>query len=281
MNYAAYAKQITQLNPPNNVYIAFLDILGFSNFVRQNTHSDVIKIYQSVFRCTIDMTLAETAEQVVPDSQWLKDIIDPNNYDMSPKLDNVSINVLSISDSIILATTDDKFTSFIKLVATVRNIMARTLYLGFPLRGAITHGMLTLDSQQASNQSKIIHHQMFGLPIVEAVELEKEQIWSGCAIHENVTQHIGHKLMGLDYTMLVPYEIPLKNKKLEPLLAVNWAYTFFESDLKDISSQRIRDSFSSHGKNTSNINSLIDNTIDFFEAMKHYIPIAQQEVCND
>ncbi|MFT4060271.1 MAG: hypothetical protein QM652_12070 [Legionella sp.] len=171
MNYTDYAEQITELNPATNVFVAFLDILGFSGFVKQNTHSDVVKIYQSVFRCTIDMTLAETAEQLIPDSQWLKDIIDTNNYDMSQKLDNVSINVLSISDSIILATTDDKFTSFIKLVAAVRNIMARTLYFGFPLRGAIARGMLTLDSQQAYNQSKIVHHQMFGLPIVEAAEL--------------------------------------------------------------------------------------------------------------
>ncbi|MDP3561373.1 MAG: hypothetical protein Q8R83_04255 [Legionellaceae bacterium] len=278
MSYEAYAKQITQIKPAAPVFVAFLDILGFSDFVKNNSHAEVVKIYQAVFRSIIDMTLTETAEQLLPESQWLKDITNPNNHDLSPKLDNVSINVLSISDSIILSTTDDEFKNLIKLIATVRNIMARTLYFGFPLRGAITHGMLTLDSQESFGQSKIIHHQMFGLPIVEAAELEKIQHWSGCVIHENVALHIGYKLRGLDYTMLVPYEIPLKDKTPELMLAVNWVYTFLESDQKDINSQRIKDSFASHRKTTNNATVLIDNTIKFFEAMKHYTSIVTEDI---
>jgi hypothetical protein len=72
--------------------------------------------------------------------------------------------------------------------------------------------MLTLDRDMSSSSSSIIHHQMLGLPIVEAVSLEKRQDWSGCAIHTSVIEKIGPKIVWLDPIMVSLYDVPMSKK---------------------------------------------------------------------
>lgn len=256
MNYAEYAKKLTSLKPAREVFAAFLDILGFSGFVRANSHADVIATYQSFFRPTIDFSLAEVAEQRIGDSLWLKSISDSENHDdLAPKLDNVILNCMTISDSIILSTSSSELRDLLTLIATVRNLMARSLYYGFPLRGGIAQGMLTLDSDPLSSTSNVTHHQMLGLSVVEAVSLEKRQNWSGCALHASVANKLGPKIMRLEPTMIAFYEVPIKekdNKAGENLTAlmpvVNWAHGFADNDKSKVNAELIKSSFSKHGK---------------------------------
>jgi hypothetical protein len=131
MNYSDYAKKLTSLKPAKEVFVAFLDILGFSGFVRKNSHEAVIEIYQSHFRFMIDLSLAEVAEQHLGNSAWLENLVSQD--DLAPKLDNVTLNCMTISDSIILSTSSCEMKDFIELVATVRNLMAKLLNFGFPL----------------------------------------------------------------------------------------------------------------------------------------------------
>jgi hypothetical protein len=59
MNFIAYSKELKGIKPAQEVFVAFLDILGFSGFVRNNTHDNLTAIYQSFFRPIIDMSLTE------------------------------------------------------------------------------------------------------------------------------------------------------------------------------------------------------------------------------
>lgn len=288
MNYAEYVKKLTALKPAREVFVAFLDILGFSRFVRANTHADVIAIYQSFFRPTIDFSLAEVAEQKLGQSLWLKYMEQSENHDdLAPKLDNVLLNCMTISDSIILSTSGCELTDFLTLIATVRNLMARSLYFGFPLRGAIAQGMLTLDGDMPSSGSNVMHHQMLGLSVVEAVSLEKRQDWSGCSIHASVINKIGQKIVRLDPIMMALYDVPMKEKDkfgkviTERMPVVNWVHGIADNDRSTVNGEMIRSAFSAHGKKiTDKIEPMINNTMKFFEEMSDH-PVYKNEMSHE
>jgi hypothetical protein len=282
VSYEEYAKRITNLKLSREGFVAFLDILGFSGFVRKNSHDDVIAIYQSFFRPIIDFSLAEVAEQKLGSSKWLKCIEESEDNDLAPKLDNITLNCMTISDSIILSTSGYELTDFITLVATVRNLMARSLYFGFPLRGAIAYGNLTMDGDMYSIDSNIMHHQMLGLPLVEAVGLEKCQNWSGCAIHLSAIDKIGSKIIRLDPMMITLYDVPMKEKNESKCMpVVNWVQGIADNDRPKINSKIIRSAFSAHGKEApAKIESMINNTIQFFERMSDH-PVYKNEMSND
>ncbi|HIC7357844.1 TPA: hypothetical protein ACW6D3_001167 [Legionella pneumophila] len=282
MNFIEYSKELKEIKPAQEVFVAFLDILGFSDFVRKNTHDNLIAIYQSFFRPIIDMSLTEAAEQITQNSSWIEQIQNANTQEfIAPKLDNVTINCLTISDSIILSTNGNLFTDFLTLLTTVRNLMARSLYFGFPLRGAITHGKLTLDGKTTPENPNIIHHQMLGLPIVEAASLEKSQLWSGCAIDATAAEKIGPNLMRLDPVFLTLYEVPIKNKDKKIMPVVNWVQGISDNDKPQIDARKIREGFSAHGKDIdSNVEEIISNTIDFFKEMTSH-PVYKNEISSE
>lgn len=67
------------------------------------------------------MSLTEATEQITRNSSWIEQIINADTQELlAPKLDNVTLNCLTISDSIILSTSSNVFTNFLTLLATVR-----------------------------------------------------------------------------------------------------------------------------------------------------------------
>lgn len=282
MNFEDYAKKITSLKPAREVFVACLDVLGFSGFACEKSHDDLVAMYQSYVRPNVDYSLAEVAEQVLEDSPWLKEMESSGARNLAPMFDNVTLNCISASDSIILSTSGSELRDFMRLVTTVRNFMARSFFSGFPLRGAITQGMLTLDWDLSSSGVNIIHHQILGSPIVVANNLEKGQNWSGCAIHHSVIDKIGPKIVRLQPVMIAMYDVPMKNKNNESFTismpVVNWVHGISDNDKAEINTEKISLAFAAHGKKISTgVQSKIDNTIKFFDEMSSH-PVYRNEM---
>ncbi|BCA93817.1 hypothetical protein TUM19329_01780 [Legionella antarctica] len=259
-----YAQQLKNINPPQEKFIAFLDILGFSEFIKNNEHRTAIEKYQCMIRPMIDLSLTETAEQITKDSSWIEEVSKSDNYDnLEPKFDNVILQCGAMSDSVLLSTPDNTLRSLIILLATVRNLMAKLFFLGFPLRGAITSGWVTIDNQTPSSPN-LNHHLAIGKPIVEAVDLEKKQKWSGCALHLSVTDCIGPAIVKLDPTLITLYEVPLKDGvKLMPV--VNWLNGISDDEKNKFNDNSIASKFEMHNKKiTEKEQDIIKNTISFF-----------------
>lgn len=275
MNSTDYIKKLTSIKPARNVFVCCLDILGFSDFVENVEHDVLVKTYQAILRTITDNSLAEVAEQIVIDSQWLKDVKSSQvDIDLVPKLDNVTLHCITISDSIILATDGCELRDFMNLAATVRNLMVRMLYFGLPLRGAIAYGKMTFDSDLSLCDKGIIHHQVFGLPIVKATVLEKRQNWSGCAIHPDVVEKLWPKIVPLDPIMITFYDVPLKEKEgvsSEGMWVINWVQGIADADKVKVSAKKIESAFSEHGKKVMpTVAVKIKNTVMFYEDMvKH------------
>lgn len=267
-----YAQQLINLKPQGEAFVAFIDILGFSNFVLNNSHFEVIKQYQCKIRALIDISLAESAAQISGRSPWRK----TDNGDLEPDMRDVSINCFSASDSIIFWASNNSTADLIKLMVTVRNLMAKLIHFGFPPRGAITHGTFTFDGGYISAGSQIMHLQIFGKPFVEAVALEKNQNWSGCMIHPSIIRKYDEASLSIfeQKSIISKYKIPLKKYDLsnEPLYAINWCRGITEADRNKINPTSIRASFNEYKKcdnvDPDKVEEMIKNTIEFFEEMQ-------------
>lgn len=104
MKLQNYIDKLENNKPAKNVYVAFLDILGFSGFVSNNAHEDVLNRYR-IIRYLSDITLTEVAELGIKDSQWLKELHKSRDYfDIEPSFDNVMLSSIVIPDFITLAS---------------------------------------------------------------------------------------------------------------------------------------------------------------------------------
>ena len=104
-------KEVLRKNMETNKhYIAFLDILGFKDLIENNKLDDIIKLYEK-FEPTLLFSMALT------NLEWRK-----NNLDTSelPGIDNMPLNSLMISDSILIWTDSDDGKEFLQLLNTVK-----------------------------------------------------------------------------------------------------------------------------------------------------------------
>lgn len=279
MNIHNYSKKIKQIKPAKLAYVAFLDILGFGNFILNNDHDEAVAKYQAIVRTSIDLSLTETAEQGKNDSEWIEAVNKSKDYfDLEPKLINVALSSPTMSDSLLLSTDDNTFKSFITLLATVRNLMAKLLYQGFPLRGAIAYGKITNDWKTEESNTNIIHHQLLGAPIVHASILEKRQNWSGCVMHSSVVKEIGGKLMRMTPNYLTIHEVPMKKYTPEGIQyftelmpAVSWPFGISDDAKEIMNGDAIRKAFTQHEKTADKtVEEMIKNTIDYYnDACEH------------
>ena len=157
---------------PIDSYIAFLDILGFRDLVRNNSSTDVENLYAQIFR----MSLSATFYQLYKDELQLGKLRKPN--------------VQIVSDSIIIWSESDHFTEFLRISTFTSIVLRNAISAGIPLRGAIVHGNINeldldavvpnLDYFQSTINTK--SSVLFGKGIVDAYVLEQVADWSGCII---------------------------------------------------------------------------------------------------
>jgi hypothetical protein len=264
---------------PNKVYLAFLDILGFSNFIKENTHQDAVNIYNNLFRVGIQLASAKVAQTIRGKSFFQN--VDGKEGMVKPILENVRIRSIVISDTVIFWTESDSLIDFSELTVTVWQAMNFLFSAGLPLRGAITHGELTFAGGQLPDNPLMLQYQLIGKPLVEAAELEKKQTWAGCVIHPNVISNGPHLLKNLSFFEenghIIKYNVPMKNNSHEEMYAINWVLGIKTKPNPEM----IRDIFSSHKKTIKDIDTLILNTEKFFEDMSELskkIIVMQPEV---
>lgn len=234
-------------------YVAFLDILGFKDFVENNSHKDLIENFEFI----IDKVF----------SVYIGSYNNPEIGKMGNK--QFEIEVLFISDSIILWTKNEFQGSFVKLLQIVSDLIAFSFRTGLPLRGGISFG--ELHTHKNFNNTTVI-----GKGLINAYKIEESQNWAGCIVDKiaidefNRQNDLLPKLKKITYEDLVSeakileeYEVPLKTGKIEKRIVINWKTNTNIS--KYISEDYIRNSFSMHNKNVDDwrVETIIKNTINY------------------
>lgn len=232
----------------NNVFLLYIDILGFSKFVEKNDSQTIL--YQ------------------------IKSALDYFNI---WKKANQSMDVLYFSDSFILYQNKLNYidTVFFDIIGITQNIFIYLLSKEIPVRGAISFGEFHVDTSKNHNQ-KIY----FGKALVEAYKAEKQENWIGITIEESAYKQIS---VNTKATFVGGTLIP-SNKKhflLNPfshIISANWCDPEITEELineikclkyiyKKVSEFKDRKDF------TSRVASKYFNTLAFFENVidKYYL----------
>lgn len=239
-------------------YFAFLDVLGFKNLVKKNSHSELVKIYMQVL-----MTPVEIYGKYYQNQQKAKEI------KLSEYFTYTGLKYLNVSDSILLWTDNCKEQSLIDILNAVKFLMSTSLSLGVPLRGAIVMGDVEV-IEKNGNLSLI------GAGLVHAYELEGEQEWSGCIISNSIFSYLKSfqtKVMKNNSplhvekipSLIVEYDVPLKVDKSRRAYVVNWAESL------TLTEEEIRELFAKHNKGNDNTETKMLNTIQFYNTIQQRI----------
>jgi hypothetical protein len=235
-------------------FVAFLDILGFTELVKHNSHLDLIKIFKKfLFLNQYGLSRGQVNENAI-------------NRDELFNTDISKVSLISISDSIVLYTKDNSITAFIDIIKAVSILLNIGIKNGLPLRGSISCGNFSAFLlKESSNLEYVFSRQLLlGKALVEAYEFEAQQEWSGCIIKNNCIENFINTdekkiLKNIIYTHKIEeYNVPLK-KEIEKYYVVNW--------IKDnsINTKIITEAFSKYNKKTNipSVKCKISNTIEF------------------
>ncbi|MDN3585670.1 hypothetical protein QWY86_03260 [Pedobacter aquatilis] len=106
--------KFTLPNPLPKQYVAFIDVLGFSDLVYKSQHSQLEQYFHTITEILGEM-----------------------------KATNQKVQPLNISDSIIMITPDD-LNGLKRLIRAVRKIQRKLLFKNILIRGAVSYGEVFL-----------------------------------------------------------------------------------------------------------------------------------------
>ena len=134
-------------------YVAFLDILGFKDYVLRHS---IDEVYSRL----------NTLHELSPD-----EIESGPKYKKSIK-ERVRISIFS--DSVCVFSINDEYLSLFYFLSYLKTILRRALRKGVPLKGAVAYGDIVVD-----NDSNIF----CGQPIIDAYLLEEDLQYLGVVFH--------------------------------------------------------------------------------------------------
>lgn len=262
-------------------YIAFLDILGFSEIVNNSSQEEMAHIMSILVR---DIQMGLTSEDVGKTKTKLY------SYGFAPDLAEVTTNSILLSDTLVFWSNDDSVESFYALVKLVYVLMnTEAYYFHIALRGAITFGELGfLGGQLDLPLAELNLSSVYGKAIVEAYQYEKNQEWMGClvtrkAIDSFMSQEPNEVLRADIFTKyIIEYDVPFKAPSgiiREKNHVIKWARTW-EADRF---AEDIRKCFTQHQKldeipSNSSVQAKFNNTIEFTKYVEQNEPKLQSDL---
>lgn len=257
-------------------FLVFMDILGFKQIVENNETGKLLEIIRTFFQefdSAVDKSRTYNSSSGKPDKICLH-----------------QLNFRLMSDSILIWTKKNTFSTFRNLLEATRELVAVGLENGFPLRGVLTYGDLIaskhIKCQFFSSDS------IYGKALVEAYTLEKEMEWSGCIItpaawekcceiwSKSQTNTDDPNAFFYRFPYLIWYDIPFKDGKKKGI-AINWNADSFWKNGKEIDRFLLENSFSKWNRNSVDESKRKkEETIKFFEytcLLRDYIRYAKAE----
>ncbi|ASS74209.1 hypothetical protein CIG75_03875 [Tumebacillus algifaecis] len=256
---------------PKNVYVAFLDILGFSEALMANKIEDIEKLYRTIEQVFI----VDNSKAMNRNKEGILDAFGKIGLDhLLNEFEDSSIDAHSVSDSLFLWTSDDSALSFQQLTHYVNRLLTQFLIYGFPARAAITYGEVAVRTVKTGFHPQ---RNVFGRGIAKAHTLEGLQVWSGAIVDDVALSHVllrksfGETMVNSLYRekFLVEYEVPMKKGEVKSYTALNWTVNFNKNEFGKMG-RGIVEKFTDHNKKIDDwsVRVKIDNTVKFFNDMK-------------
>lgn len=207
-------------------YVLFLDVLGFSELVLNNTQELLEQICDSELRQT-------AAVSVMTSAAMAGNLHLPFQVQASPQgalhdVQQSHINLHTMSDSLLAWSNDCNLESLILLTNFAAVYLVNTVMLGLPHRGAISKGSIKILDLPVNGhpQSNAV-----GSGLVKAHRFEGGQEWMGCVIDpdcfDDVPPQFINEWSSHSQSSLTTYDVPYKkNTMFRSGFAVDWRAPF-------------------------------------------------------
>jgi hypothetical protein len=144
-------------------YIAFIDIMGFSDYVYRNKHSVVKKRMTNLHE--ILASTEKAFKSVTVEEEMLKS----------------EIRTTIFSDSILIITRDDSNDSLASINLVCKMFMAECMNQQIPLKGAISYGTVTADFDKSL---------FFGKGLIDAYSLQEQLFMYGIVLDNKIEKRL-------------------------------------------------------------------------------------------
>lgn len=191
--------------------IAVCDILGFKSLIERSTLEEVVGGSLAWFRRALNHSIHGNEFPSEP----------PPTADLYT---HPNVGVAWFSDTVLLYTKHDTDEAVRELLMIVGCLLFETILEGTTkIRGGISYGQAYIDHENSI---------FVGSPIVEAHLLEQEQQWAGAALTATASARVPKHARTGKYGdwWVTPWDVPLKNGKTMPTLAVNWNWGIHRID---------------------------------------------------
>lgn len=241
-------------------FVAFLDVLGFSDTVRAVPHDRLLRHYDNLIS-SAQRAASRGALTLVGDGPEQTAVAD---------LTEARVQVLVVSDSVVVLSPAATGRGFVDLLQTTRDLLVSGLFIGLPLRGAVTVGPVDTVISGTGGPAPAVS--VVGRGLVDAYRLEADQQWSGAVVAQpaveafNAIQHAAalHPEEAVDiealaeHRLLARYPVPTRTGTIDAW-AVNWPWGNRDKPAE----QTVRDAFVKHGKDPALGAAKADATVKF------------------
>lgn len=225
-----------------NRFVAFLDILGFKDWVMRKSHDDIYKSLQEISKCKKQIEKGTSNEENAGDTE---------------------VYVANFSDSIIIFSKNDNLDSFNYFLLATSKFFTKAFKKQIPIKGAIAHGEISV------NKTQQIY---FGQPLIDAYLMEEEVNYMGIVAHNSIDSYIAQikqkeekKTSEIIEKMLFEEKTPLKCGCLTHT-NLNWFLEYKQKDGQTSKTNDIEADINLFKKTSSGLaRKYIDNTISLWE----------------
>jgi hypothetical protein len=181
-----------------NRYVAFFDILGFSNWVETAGSREVFVYTRGFLNLMIRSSMPES-------------VVKP---DMSVDLKQSNISYINFSDSIVYYSLDDSYEAFRTMLKVCAQLM--DVVICGPsrmIRGALSHGEFYADPE---------NNAYVGKALIDAYQLEEAQDWMSVSLHSSIEGTDNFVRAQKEFPRLIVRSlVPLKGSSNKPF-CLNW-----------------------------------------------------------
>lgn len=207
----------------DNCYVLFLDVLGFSELVLNNSHEQLVKLCDSELRQTA-LVSTMFSSVLAGNMAVMPCDVQATQQGILHDVRQEQIHLHLMSDSLIAWTNDLAPNSLILLVNFAAQYLANTLMQGLPHRGAISKGSIKVLDLPLNGRPQST---AVGSGLVKAHRYEGGQEWMGCVIDPECINALPDDLItawaGQDDTTLTRYAVPYKpNARHTSEFVVDW-----------------------------------------------------------
>lgn len=240
-------------------YLAYFDVLGFKEIVKNNTLEELNVIFSQLLR---DTQTAVSGENY----------IQPEPGIIVADLTKQKVHCMHISDSVLFWTNSDSEEDFNELAKVCYTFYWRSLHLFVPLRGCLVHGEIEFRPFHFKNDGGATYYNssLYGKGLVDAYLKADSIEYAGCYIDNSAIIKVGDQLISnLIYDqMLCYYKVPFKGAKF----SYEHVFRPVKGNHNEVSfrntGKHVKSLFSFYSKMSEFPDSVIaklNNTIDFIE----------------